>query len=81
MAAAHPFGAFVRCRFKRIGCVRTIKVNRPLGHRENRKIIANIWATERVRGNTSLFLQFDWKFNLLYFRLQNTETYQLLELN
>jgi len=27
MAAAHPFGAFVRCRFKRIGRVRTIKVN------------------------------------------------------
>ena len=27
MAAAHPFGAFVRCRFKRIGCVRTIEVN------------------------------------------------------
>ena len=26
MAEAHPFGAFVRCRFKRIGCVRTIKV-------------------------------------------------------
>ena len=26
MAAAHPFGAFVSCRFKRIGCVRTIKV-------------------------------------------------------
>jgi hypothetical protein len=25
MAEAHPFGAFVRCRFKRIGCVRTIK--------------------------------------------------------
>ena len=27
MAAAHPFGAFVSYRFKRIGCVRTIKVN------------------------------------------------------
>ena len=27
MAAAHPFDAFVRCRFKRIGCVRGIKVN------------------------------------------------------
>jgi len=27
MAAAHPFGAFVGCRFKRIGCVRQIKVN------------------------------------------------------
>jgi len=27
MAAAHPFGAFVRCRFKRIGYVRRIKVN------------------------------------------------------
>jgi len=27
MTAAHPFGAFVSCRFKRIGCVRTIKVN------------------------------------------------------
>jgi len=26
MAAAHPFGAFVGCRFKRIGCVRRIKV-------------------------------------------------------
>jgi hypothetical protein len=26
MAAAHPFGAFVSYRFKRIGCVRTIKV-------------------------------------------------------
>jgi len=26
MAAAHPFGAFVRYRFKRIGCVRRIKV-------------------------------------------------------
>jgi len=26
MAAAHPFGAFVRCRFKWIGCVRRIKV-------------------------------------------------------
>ena len=26
MAVAHPFGAFVRCRFKRIGCVRGIKV-------------------------------------------------------
>jgi len=27
MAAAHPFGAVVGCRFKRIGCVRRIKVN------------------------------------------------------
>jgi len=27
MATAHPFGAFVGCRFKRIGCVRRIKVN------------------------------------------------------
>ena len=27
MAVAHPFGVCVRCRFKRIGCVRTIKVN------------------------------------------------------
>jgi hypothetical protein len=26
MAAAHPFGAFIGCRFKRIGCVRQIKV-------------------------------------------------------
>jgi len=26
MAAAHPFGAFVRCGIKRIGCVRRIKV-------------------------------------------------------
>ena len=26
MAAANQFGAFVRCRFKRIGCVRGIKV-------------------------------------------------------
>ena len=26
MAAAHPFGEFVRSRFKRIGCVRGIKV-------------------------------------------------------
>ena len=26
MAAANPFGAFVRYRFKRIGCVRRIKV-------------------------------------------------------
>jgi len=26
MAAAHPFGAFVRYRIKRIGCVRRIKV-------------------------------------------------------
>ena len=26
MAAAHPFDAFVGCRFKRIGCVRRIKV-------------------------------------------------------
>jgi len=26
MAAAHPFVAFVGCRFKRIGCVRRIKV-------------------------------------------------------
>ena len=26
MAAAHPFGAFVRYRFKRIGCVCRIKV-------------------------------------------------------
>ena len=26
MAAAHPFGAFVGCRFKRIGCVCRIKV-------------------------------------------------------
>jgi hypothetical protein len=26
MAAAHPFGAFVRYRFKRIGYVRRIKV-------------------------------------------------------
>jgi len=27
MAAAHPFGAFVRYQLKRIGCVRRIKVN------------------------------------------------------
>jgi len=27
MATAHPFGAFVGCRFKRIGCVHRIKVN------------------------------------------------------
>ena len=27
MAAAHPFGAFVGCRFKRIGCICRIKVN------------------------------------------------------
>ena len=27
MAAAHPFGAFVGCGIKRIGCVRQIKVN------------------------------------------------------
>ena len=27
MAAAHPFGAFVRYRLKRIGCVHRIKVN------------------------------------------------------
>jgi len=27
MAAAHPFGAFVGCRFKRIECVCQIKVN------------------------------------------------------
>jgi len=27
MAAAHPFGAFVRYRLKRIGCVRRIKFN------------------------------------------------------
>ena len=26
MAAAHPFGVFVGCRFKRIGCIRRIKV-------------------------------------------------------
>jgi len=26
MAAAHPFGAFIGCRFRRIGCVRRIKV-------------------------------------------------------
>jgi len=26
MAVAHPFGTFVRCRFKRIGCVRRINV-------------------------------------------------------
>jgi len=25
MTAAHPFGAFVGCRFKRIGCIRQIK--------------------------------------------------------
>jgi len=27
MAAAHPFGAFIGCQFKRIRCVRQIKVN------------------------------------------------------
>jgi len=27
MAAAHPFGAFVGCQFKRIRCVRRIKVD------------------------------------------------------
>jgi len=27
MPAAHQFGAFVGCRFKRIGCIRRIKVN------------------------------------------------------
>jgi len=26
MAAAHPFGAFIGCRFKRIRCVHRIKV-------------------------------------------------------
>jgi len=30
MAAAHPFGAFVGCRFKRIGCVHRIKFNVPV---------------------------------------------------
>ena len=27
MAAAHPFGAFIGCRCKRIRCIRWIKVN------------------------------------------------------
>jgi len=27
MAAAHPYGAFVGCGIKRIGCARRIKVN------------------------------------------------------
>jgi len=41
MAAAHPFGAFVSYRFKRIGCVRTIKVK---GERLNVWILCFVHA-------------------------------------
>jgi len=34
MAAAHPFGAFVGCRFKNIGCVCQMKVNEALYHED-----------------------------------------------
>ena len=32
MAAAHPYGAFVGCGIKRIGCTRRIKVKYNLVH-------------------------------------------------
>ena len=38
MAAAHPFGAFIGCRFKRIGCVRQIKV---------KGIVLYFWSSSR----------------------------------
>jgi len=46
MAAAHPFGAFVGCRFKRIGCVRRIKVEVALDCERRQRMFENKSAEE-----------------------------------
>ena len=48
MAAAHPFVAFVSCRFKRIGCVRTIKFNNVENTEKintNKQVVKKFWET------------------------------------
>jgi len=38
MAAAHPYGAFIGCGIKRIGCARRIKVNNTFSKTYNLKV-------------------------------------------
>jgi len=58
MASAHPFGAFARCRFKRIGCVRTIKVNIEL------KMNGCYWNGEILKNGREFYVKKWVKYNV-----------------